>query len=136
MENPSNKRTEFHGWRILTWLNFIGRRKSGFKFYSLGSWLDLTDDEPIQSPWLCATLLLLLGFSYSSPISKLPWLPLQLFPNPSLHLPLLLPTEPPTTISTTCSWVSEAKTLAGTSPITSTTLWQMLDSAPSETTMR
>ena len=53
-------------------------------------------------------------------------------PNPSL----LLPTNPPTTMSTKSSWVSEAKTLARTSPITSTTLWQRLESTPSETTMR
>ena len=34
--------------------------------------------------------------SYSSPIAKSPWLPLQLFPNPCLHhhLLLLLPTNP------------------------------------------
>ena len=59
-------------------------------------------------------------------------------PNPSLHphFHLLLPTNPPTTMSTMCSWVSEANTLARTSPITSTTLWQRLESTPSETTMR
>ena len=105
------------------------------KVFSILTIISLNPNQHLKSHWLCATLLLLQGFSYSSPISKLPWLPLlQLFPNPSLHLPLLLTTEPPTTMSTMSSWVSDSKILAWTSPITSPTLWQRLDSAPSDTT--